>query len=113
MIQVSSSIHIFAPSSVSTFFGLPCSMQTLTILSTTSLEEHANLLLCWYVLGNSATCSENDLLDAASISSASAVAIAPSLTSFSAPYIKPPFSSSRSEERRVGKECRSQWSPDH
>src|SRR3712207_9070491 len=25
----------------------------------------------------------------------------------------PPFTAQRSEERRVGKECRSRWSPDH
>src|SRR3712207_2965375 len=28
-------------------------------------------------------------------------------------YVCKPFSYSRSEERRVGKECRSRWSPDH
>ena len=31
------------------------------------------------------------------------------------PYyvLKPVFEDKRSEERRVGKECRSRWSPDH
>src|SRR5215211_7850942 len=47
--QVSSSIHIFAPSSVSTFLGLPCSMHVLITLSTTSLEGHTNLVLYWKV----------------------------------------------------------------
>ena len=28
-------------------------------------------------------------------------------------YTKPEISPDRSEERRVGKECRSRWSPDH
>src|SRR5919197_95895 len=98
--QVCSSIHIFAPSSVSTFLGLPCSMHFFITLSTISLEGHANLVLYWKVCGSCAMCWENDLSDAAIISSTSAVDIAPSLTSFSGPYIKPPFSSSPSKHLR-------------
>src|ERR671936_696971 len=54
--QVSSSIHIFAPSSVSTFLGLPCSMHVLISLSAISLEGHANLVLYWKVCGSCAMC---------------------------------------------------------
>src|SRR5690554_3052833 len=90
--QVSSSIHTFAPSIVSTFFGVPWLMHAWMTLSTTSLEGHENFVLYWNVCGSSAICWEKGLLseedeEAASMSSTSAVAIAPSLTSLSAPYM--------------------------
>ena len=98
--QVSSSIHIFAPSNVSIFLGLPCSIHSFDYSVHHISGGTHKLSLVLKCFGSSAMRSENDLFDAASISSTSAVVIAPSLTSFRGPYIKPPFSSSPSRQLR-------------
>src|SRR5574341_557782 len=92
--HVSSSIHIFAPSIVSIFLGLPCSTQAFIILLTASRELRGNLVFILNVLGSFSTSFENDSPANASMLRTSAVVIAPSLTSFRGPYMNPPFSSS-------------------